>query len=499
MLLLGIDIGTSAVKVSVIDAATRQCIASAQYPESEAAILSPQPGWAEQSPDQWWEDCKQAILKCHASGNYDPLDIGAIGIAYQMHGLVLTDKEGHVLRNAIIWCDSRAVETGNRAFDAMGGDYCLRHLLNAPGNFTASKLAWVRENEPALYARIHRAMLPGDYIALKLTGTAGTTVSALSEGVFWDFKEKNISQVLLSYYGIDETLLPPVQDLFSVHGLITASAAERLSLQPGIPVSYKAGDQPNNALSLNVLRPGEVAATAGTSGVVYAVTDELVYDPQSRVNSFAHVNHTADKNRIGVLLCINGCGISNRWVRQLAGGSLSYSQMNEAAARIAPGSEGLQLVPFGNGAERMLGNASPGASLHGLDYILHEPAHLFRAVQEGIAYAFRYGTDILKENNIFPSVIRAGRANMFLSNIFTEALVNTTGIPVELYDCDGSTGAALGAGFGAGIYSTEKEAFAGQLPLRTVEPTKESRYNDLYTLWKEKLLQTITPKNELCQ
>lgn len=499
MLLLGLDIGTSSVKASVVDASTGKCICTAQYPETEAAIISPHTGWAEQSPDQWWEDAKQAILKCNASAAYNPKDIAAIGIAYQMHGLVLVDKDQHVLRNAIIWCDSRAVETGNKAFSVLGEQYCLSHLLNSPGNFTASKLAWVKENEPELYSRIHKIMLPGDFIAMKMTGEVSTTISALSEGIFWDFKEKKIAEGVLSYFGLDKNILPPVTELFAPHGQLKESVAAGLSLKAGIPVSYKAGDQPNNALSLHVLEPGEVAATAGTSGVIYAVSDQLIYDKASRVNSFAHVNHTNSTDRIGVLLCINGCGITNRWVRETAGGQLSYAQMNEAAAGISAGSDGLQVIPFGNGAERMFSNELIGAGILNMDYTVHTPAHLFRAAQEGIAFAFRYGTDILKENNIHPSIVRAGKTNMFLSDVFTEAFVNSTGIPVELHEGDGSFGAAIGAGIGAGIYSSAKEAFTNRKPLKTVEPQKEKLYDQLYTAWKETLLHTLTKTNELCQ
>jgi xylulokinase len=499
MLLLGIDIGTSSIKVSVVDAHTRKLIASAQYPELEMDILSPQPGWAEQSPDSWWENTKQAILKCNATGTYDPLEIAAIGIAYQMHGLVIVDKEQHVLRNSIIWCDSRAVEIGDSAFDEIGQEFCLSHLLNSPGNFTASKLAWVKEKEPQLYSRIDKVMLPGDFIAMKLTDQSTTTVAALSEGIFWDFKKETISEDICTYFGFDSHVFPAIEPVFSVHGFVKDTVAARLGLATGIPVSYKAGDQPNNALALNVLKPGEVAATAGTSGVVYAVSDQLNYDPESRVNSFAHVNHTAAEKRLGVLLCINGCGITNRWIKKLAAGPMSYEQMNEAAARINPGSDGLQVIPFGNGAERMLGNQLPGGGLLNLDYNIHSSAHLFRAAQEGIAFAFRYGIDIMRENNIFPSIVRAGLANMFLSPVFTNAFVNTTGIPVELYEGDGSIGAALGAGIGAGFYKSPKEAFEGRQAKRIVEPDQNSMYDDFYMKWKDTLMNTITKKNELCQ
>jgi xylulokinase len=490
MLLLGIDIGTSSIKASVVDAATQQSICSAHYPETEADIISPHPGWAEQSPDIWWEHVKQAVLKCNASGLYNPKDIKAIGIAYQMHGLVMVDSQQHILRNSIIWCDSRAVATGDKAFEEIGREKCLQSLLNSPGNFTASKLAWVKENEPHLFSRIDKIMLPGDFIAMKFTGETTTTISALSEGIFWDFEKKSVSEDICGYYGFGKYMFPNITPVFSIHGYVKDSVAARLGLTKGIPVSYKAGDQPNNALSLNVMRPGEVAATAGTSGVVYAVSKDLVFDKESRVNSFAHVNHNENENSIGVLLCINGCGITNRWIKNVAVGPLTYQQMNNAAASVKPGCEGLKIIPFGNGAERMLNNRVLGSAITNLDYNIHTPAHLFRAAQEGIAFAFRYGTDIMKENNIFPSVVKAGRANMFLSDVFTTAFVNATGIPVELHECDGSVGAALGAGIGAGIFKSSAEAFTRRKALKMIEPTNEKEYDALYASWKEILLNS---------
>lgn len=485
MLLLGIDIGTSSIKVSVVDAATQACIASAQYPDKERDIISCKPGWAEQSPIQWWEDVQAAIHKVNDTGKYHPADIGAIGISYQMHGLVLVDEQGHVLRNSIIWCDSRAVAIGERAFRTIGPDNCLGNLLNSPGNFTAAKLAWVKENEPDIYARIHRFMLPGDFIALQLTGEATTTVSALSEGVFWDFRHNRLSEEVFSYFGFDQGLVPPVQPVFSAHGFLNAPVAASLQLKPGIPVAYKAGDQLNNALSLNVLEPGEVAATAGTSGVIYSVSDQLRFDPLSRVNSFAHINHQPDHPRMGILLCINGTGILNRWVRDLAGGSMSYADMNRLAASVPAGSESLQMLPFGNGAERMLENKTLGAQTRHIDLNLHKAPHFYRAAQEGIAFSFRYGLDIMRGNGLEPSVIRAGKANLFLSPVFTEAFVNTTGVPVELHDCDGSVGAAIGAGIGAGVYKQPAEAFEKRRPLQTITPLPGNNYPELYEQWKQ--------------
>lgn len=500
MLLLGIDLGTSSIKVSVIDAQTQRCIASASYPETEADIISLHPGWAEQSPDQWWEHVKQAILKCHASEKYDPSSIVAIGIAYQMHGLVLVDREQHVLRNAIIWCDSRAVEIGNKAFAEIGEEHCLSNLLNSPGNFTASKLAWVKEHEPAIYDRIDKIMLPGDFIAMKLTGECTTTMSALSEGIFWDFRQNKISKELLHYFNFDHTIFPALSPLFGAHGHLKDNVAARLSLKAGIPVSYKAGDQPNNALSLNVLNPGEVAATAGTSGVIYGVCDELSYDKQSRINSFAHVNHDSIQKRIGVLLCINGAGIFNRWVKNLVGNNNTYDGLNAAASKIPAGADGLMALSFGNGAERMLNNQVVGAHFRNLDLNIHTAAHIVRAAQEGVAFAFRYGLDIMRENGIYPSAIRAAKTNLFLSDVFTRSFANTNNVAVEFYEGDGSYGAALGAAIGAGIYKNAGEAAASRKAIATVTPAQTQTYEDLYQQWKEQLnhqLATIKETNAL--
>lgn len=485
MLLLGIDIGTSSVKVSVVDASNTKLVASAQFPETEAAIISYQPGWAEQEPETWWEYTCQAMQKLKAQSLFNPNEIAAIGIAYQMHGLVITDKNKNVIRSSIIWCDSRAVNIGNKAFEVIGGSYCQLHLLNSPGNFTASKLAWIKENEPDIFEKADKMMLPGDFIAMKLTGEITTSPAALSEGILWDFKSDTLSRPVMNYYGFSESLIPDIQPVFSTHGLVSASAAHAMGIKPGIPVSYKAGDQPNNALSLNVLQAGEIAATAGTSGVIYAVSDQLTADAQSRVNSFAHVNHSKEQKRIGVLLCINGTGIMNRWIKEIAGGSLSYAQMNNQASNVPLGSDGVTILPFGNGAERMLNNRLMGAEIYNLQLTTHRAAHLFRAAQEGIACAFRYGLDILKENGVQPSVIRAGKANLFLSELFTELFVNFTNTPVELYENDGATGAAIGAGIGAGFYSSAHEAFSNYKPVAISEPgINQKAYLNIYERWK---------------
>lgn len=491
MLLLGIDIGTSSIKVAIVDAASSKTLITVQYPDIETPINSIQPNWAEQDPEMWWEHVQQAILKAHASKKYNPLDIQSIGIAYQMHGLVLVDKHQKVLRDSIIWCDSRAVEIGNKAFKNIGEEKCLSHLLNAPGNFTASKLAWVKENEPAIFEKIDKLMLPGDFIAMKFTGSITTSIAALSEGIFWDFKNKAISKDILDYFGFNESVFPQVQDVFSTHGLLHSQSATLLGLKEGTPITYKAGDQPNNALSLNVFEPGEVAATAGTSGVIYGVGDTLHYDIASRINQFAHVNYTEELNRLGMLLCINGTGIMNSWAKKWIGDIHDYTQMNIEASTIALGSEGLQVLPFGNGAERIFNNKIIGAHFLNLNLNQHTASHMYRAIQEGIAFSFRYGLDIMRANGITPSIIRAGNANLFKSTLFTEAFVNALNVPVELYDVDGSVGAAKAGGIGAGIYASSKEAFHHFTPIQTIEPIISKKYDELYQDWLQSLQKFI--------
>ncbi len=495
MFLLGYDIGSSSVKASLVDAESGKCVASAFYPKTEAPILSRQPGWAEQDPDAWWEYLKAATAEVLAitGGNGlqarpDRAPIAAIGISYQMHGLVCVGKDGRPLCPAIIWCDSRAVPYGQKAFRALGEEWCLKHLLNSPGNFTAAKLAWVKENEPELFARIHKIMLPGDYIAMRLTGECCTTVSGLSEGMMWDFAQNRPALELLDYYGFDPAILPEIRPTFFEQGRVSAAAASELGIPAGVPVCYRAGDQPNNALSLNVLEPGEVAATAGTSGVVYGVSGEVNYDPLSRVNTFAHVNHAADRPRLGILLCVNGAGIVNAWARRnVCPDGIGYGQMNDLAATVAPGCDGLRILPFGNGAERMLGNRNVGCSVHGLDVNRHGRAHLLRAVNEAVAFSFKYGMDIMAGMGMQPRTIRAGKCNMFLNPSFREALAGTTGATIELYDTDGAAGAARGAGMGAGVYRDAAEAFSTLERLEVVEPACREAYARAYASWKELL------------
>lgn len=493
--LLGFDIGSSSIKASVIEIDTGKMLATAISPKEELSIHSIKPGWAEQDPETWWTHIVNSTREILSHNSLSGEQIAAIGISYQMHGLVTVDKNHNPLRPSIIWCDSRATEIGHKAFREIGEKQSLERYLNSPGNFTASKLKWVQENEPELYSMIHKIMLPGDYIGMKLTGEILTTVSGLSEGIFWDYKNNSIAKELLDYYNISSDLLPPAMNSFDFHGVLTLSAAKTLGLKKGTKVTYRAGDQPNNAFSLNVLNPGEVAATAGTSGVVYGVADSPVYDPQSRVNTFVHVNNTDSRSRYGVLLCINGTGILNSWLKRNLGidETLSYAEMNKRAAEVPVGSDGITILPFGNGAERILKNADVGASIYGLKFNRHTNSHLLRAAQEGIVFSLHYGFQIMQDMGLEMNTVRAGHANMFLSPLFREAFVQVTGSVLELYNTDGSLGAARGAGIGAGIYSSEKEAFSGLVKLDVLEPDpkKQSAYEDAYGRWADKLNSLI--------
>ena len=488
MYLLGLDVGTSSIKASILNAVTGECTATASSPETEMEIIAPKAGWAEQDPELWWKHTRLAIAAALWKAMINPEEIDAIGISYQMHGLVCVDKDFKVLRNAIIWCDSRAVDYGNTAFKEIGPEKCLSHLLNSPGNFTASKLKWVKENEPEVYNRIHKIMLPGDYIAAKLTGDICTTESGLSEGIFWDFKHRRPAESVLKYFGFNKKILADIVPTFGYQGKVTELAAVSTGLKSGTPVSYRAGDQPNNAFSLNVLNPGEIAATAGTSGVVYGVSNLVQYDPLSRVNTFLHVNNADTALRNGILLCVNGTGIMNSWIKKMAGESISYNQMNELAASIKPGSDGLLILPFGNGAERVLENIETGCSIHNLNFNIHGKAHLFRAAQEGIAFALYYGIKVMQKMGVEIKVIRAGKANMFLSPVFSQTLADISGATIELYNTDGSQGAARGAGVGAGIYKDFETAFAGLKKLETISPSTDNlTLTKAYENWEKAL------------
>lgn len=493
MYLLGYDIGTSSVKAAIVDAESGKCVASDFYPKTEALIKSLRRGWAEQNPDSWYDYAREATHSVLSRSGVDPKEIKAIGISYQMHGLVAVDKDMHPLRDAIIWCDSRGVPYGERAFSDLGAGKCLGRLLNSPGNFTASKLAWVMENEPELFSKIYKVMLPADYVALRLTGNLCTNPEGLSEYTLWDFHDNKPAKFLMEYFGFHEDILPSISSTLGPQGRLTATAAADFGLAAGTPVTYRAGDQPNNALSLNVFNPGEVASTAGTSGVVYGIIDNVDYDPLSRVNNFAHVNHKSEAPRIGVMTCINGTGILNAWCKQnIAPTGAGYDDINRLAAEAPAGSAGVLVLPFGNGTERILQNRDIGCSFHGINFNIHNRSHLLRAAQEGIVFSFMYGMEIMESIGMKIKKIHAGMTNMFLSPVFRQTLADVSGATICLFDTDGAVGAAKGAGIGAGIYKDNNEAFASLVKLGEVIPGRDAEaVKEAYDRWKNLLESTI--------
>ncbi|QXP55742.1 carbohydrate kinase [Cellulophaga sp. HaHa_2_95] len=494
MYYIGFDLGSSSIKAALVEIKTGRSLGVVQEPETEMSMLALKNGWAEQNPEEWWKHICKAIERLKRKYAVSKADIKGIGISYQMHGLVIVDKEGKPLRKSIIWCDSRAVEIGNNAFEALGEEKCAGHLLNSPANFTASKLRWVKENEPNIYAKIHKFMLPGDYIAYKFSNKINTTISGLSEGIFWDFKTDSIAQFLLDYYGIEEALVPTIVDTFGLQSKVDEKGAEESGLAIGTPIFYRAGDQPNNALSLNVFNPGEVAATGGTSGVVYAVTDSLSGKESTRVNNFAHVNYKKSDPRIGKLLNINGAGIQYRWLlNNLAVNS--YEEMNTLASEIATGADGVCMLPFGNGAERMLNNKDIGTRLVNVNLNNHHKGHLCRAALEGIAFSFVYGMEILKSDGINVNVIRAGNDNLFRSDIFANTVATLIGYEIEIYNTTGAIGAARAAGLHEGDFDTYGKLIMDNDHVMTFMPFKDKKpYQEAYQNWKKELELVLNNK-----
>ena len=490
---LGLDIGSSSIKAVLIDRFSGKEIASTANPKSEMSIESRHSDWAEQDPEVWWKHVCTSIKELLRDTSIDSKEISSIGIAYQMHGLVLIDSGHNVLRPSIIWCDSRAVSIGEHALVALGEDYCFSNLLNGPGNFTASKLKWVMENEPGIFERIHKILLPGDFIAMKLTGEVNTTISGLSEGVFWDFKENSISQELMDYFGFDFNLIPDVVPTFGIHGKVTDKAAKETGLSAGIPITYRAGDQPNNALSLNVFHPGEIAATGGTSGVVYGVTDQKLADRKSRINSFAHVNHTPTSTRIGQLLCINGAGSQYAWMRkQVAVNGQDYSKMEAKASKVPIGSENLLVHPYGNGAERMLNNKQSGGRISGLQFNTHTREHLFRAALEGIAFSFVYGMECMSTLGIHPQTIKVGNDNLFQSDIFTSTISTLVGCEIQVLKTNGAAGAARAGRLALGDFDAPEDATLTSELIKIDRPSKNTEmYQNAYSNWLETLNRII--------
>lgn len=494
MYYIGFDIGSSSVKVAIVNAVTGEKLATVNEPKNEMEINAVHSDWAEQDPEMWWKYSCIATKRAIEESKIDASKITGIGISYQMHGLVVVDKNGNSLRDSIIWCDSRAIEIGNKAFDEIGNEVCAHKLLNSPGNFTASKLKWVRDNEPDLYSKIHKFMLPGDYIAYKLTGEFNTTKNGLSEGILWDYENDSLASFLLEHYGIDSSLTPDIVENFTNQCSVNEKGAAETGLPIGATVNYRAGDQPNNALSLNVFNHGEVAATGGTSGVIYAVTNSLKSKESSRINNFAHVNYSKENQILGKLMCINGSGILYRWLKDNLAAN-TYEEMNAKADEVPVGSDDLIVLPFGNGAERILNNKNIGSHFANLNFNKHKDGHMYRAALEGIAFSFVYGMEILKNDNAIINVVRAGNDNLFRSEIFSNTVATLIGHEIEIYNTTGSVGAARAAGLTDGDFKKFGDNITQNDHVMTFKPlTNKEPYESAYQNWKKELENVLNSK-----
>ena len=487
---LGLDIGTSFIKAALTECSSGNKVNLVSEPSSEQEIIVLKDGWAEQNPEIWWKNTCLAIKNLISLNNINPSLISGIGISYQMHGLVLLDSKGNSLRNSIIWCDDRAVDIGKQAFTELGQIKCINQLLNSPANFTASKLKWVKNNENELYNKIYKFMLPGDYIAYRLSGEMTTTKTGLSEAMLWDYKNNSVADFLLKHYEIDSSLIPEIVPTFGFQCKLNKKGSSECGLLEDIPIYYRAGDQPNNALSLNVLKPGEIATTAGTSGVVFAVTDNVKTNESERINNFLHVNIN-NSISLGKLLCINGAGIQYAKLKNELNID-SYVEMNKLSSVVEVGSEQLTYLPFGNGSERMLNNINVGSNMLNFDINVHKKEHIIRATLEGIAFAFVYGMQILINDGVKPKVIRAGNDNLFKSKVFGDTISTLINTDIEIYETTGAIGAARAVDLRNGDFNKFGNNIIDNDFLKTFSPQSNlNDYKNAYNLWVEKLELTL--------
>lgn len=480
MKFLGIDVGTGGSRAVVIDEAG-QVVTSATI--EHAPFASPQTGWAEQDPGDWWRASSAAVRAVLANGKVRTEEIASIGLTGQMHGAVLLDEHDEVLRPAIIWCDVRTDPQCREITQRVGAEQLIQLVLNpALAGFTLPKLMWVREVEPDLWTRVRSVLLPKDYVRLKLTGDRATDVADASGTLLLDVRGRKWSQEMLAHANLDEKLLPHVYESQEVTGSVSAAGAEATGLLVGTPVVAGAGDQAAGAIGMGIVRPGSVSATIGTSGVVFAATDRPALDPKGRVHTFCH----AIPDRWHVMGVTQAAGLSLRWFRDRFGtGDIHsnndqnrdpYEYLVEEAANAPVGADGLFWAPY------LMGERTPHLDPHARAALIgltasHTRSHIIRAILEGVAYSLRDTLSIFSELGVPAGIIRLGGGGA-RSILWQQIQADVYGQTVELVAADEGPafGAALLAAVGVAAWASVDEACNTAVSVRArIEPEPAAR------------------------
>jgi xylulokinase len=449
MTLLGIDVGTGGTRAVVVDD-DGHVVASAT--EEHAPFASPHAGWAEQDPGDWWRACAIAVRA--ALDRTERGAIAAVGLSGQMHGAVVLDQRGDVLRPSLIWCDQRTGAQCGAIVERIG-EARLIELTSNPAltAFTLPKLLWLRDHEPETWRGVRTVLLPKDYVRLRLTGERATDAADASGTLLFDVANRRWSTAMLDAAELDERLFPDVFESPEVTGRVSAAGAEATGLAEGTPVVAGAGDQAAGAVGMGVVQPGVVSATIGTSGVVFAATDRPARDPLGRVHTFCH----AIRDRWHVMGVTQAAGLSLRWFEERFGAGVddgrdAYERLCDEAASVPPGADGVIWAPY------LLGERTPHldpdarAALVGLT-ANHGRAHVIRAILEGVAFSLRDTLTIFDEMAVPVRAIRLGGGGA-RSPLWQQVQADAYGREVEVLEAEegAAYGAAILAGVGAGVW-----------------------------------------------
>jgi xylulokinase len=491
MKFLGIDIGTSGSRSVVIDE-NGKVIASATALHEDFA--SPEIGWAEQNPDDWWRACKETIAKVLQTVKAD--EISAISFSGQMHGSVFLDKADKVIRPALLWCDQRTEKQCDEITAKIGKERLIELVCNpAITGFTLPKMLWLRENEPEKWARVATVLLPKDYIRLKLSGDKASDVADSSGTLLFDVQNRKWSGEMLSAFSIDEAILPKVYESIEVTGRVSESGASETGLKIGTPIIAGAGDNAAGAIGMGIVEVGKVSATIGTSGVIFAVSDKPRLDLQGRIHTLCHAMPGRWHNT-GVTL---SAGLSFKWFRENFGDGNSYDELVHEAEKVPSGSEGAIWLPYLMGERTPHLDANARAAFIGIT-ASHTKAHFTRAVLEGVAFSLRDSLEIFKESGVEISSIRLGGGGA-KSKLWRQIQADIYGKSVEIIEADegAAFGAAILAGVGVGAWKSVEEACEKTIRVaETIEPNADSQetLNRNYEAYKT-LYAALRPVSEL--